>query len=81
MHSVDPANAPPLVVAPGGLEVPLTDRYSGQQFIAWDAWKPVDGDRRQTLSWALFRTAPWNLPTEKVVLWADTQLLTPATAP
>ena len=81
VHSVDSANAPPLVVAPGGLEVPLTDRYSGQQFIAWDAWKLVDGDRRQTLSWALFRTAPWNLPTEKVVLWADTQLLTPATAP
>lgn len=81
VHGVDPTNAPPLVVAPGDLEVPLTDRYSGQQFIGWDVWEPMDGDLRQTLSWALFRTAPWDLPTDKVILWADSQIITPATEP
>ncbi len=80
VHGVDPASAPPLVIAPGGLEVPLTDRYSGQQFVAWDNWKPADGDTRQLLTWALFRTAPWNLATDKVVLWADSSILTPSTA-
>ena len=81
VQTVDPAAPPPLVIAPENREVPLTDTHSGQRFTAWEAWDPSQGDTRQIVSWALFRTAPWTLPVEKLVLWADSQIITPPTIP
>jgi hypothetical protein len=44
-------------------------------FAILDAWDPAQGDFRQKVAWILFRTAPWNIPTENHILWADTQVL------
>jgi hypothetical protein len=68
-------NAPPLVVAPADRALPLSERYAGQDFAILDAWDPAQGDFRQKIAWVLFRTAPWDIPTENHILWADTQVL------
>jgi len=70
-------NAPPMVVAPDDLILPLSERYAGQDFAILDAWDPAQGDLRQKIAWALFRVSPWNISTENHVLWADTLVLTP----
>ncbi|RME44427.1 MAG: hypothetical protein D6791_13195 [Chloroflexi bacterium] len=69
--------APPLVVAPIEAVLPLSDRYAGQDFAILDAWEPGDADIRRVIAWALYRIAPWDLPTENYVLWADSTILTP----
>jgi len=70
-------NAPPLVVAPDDLILPLSARYAGQDFAILDAWDPAQGDLREKIAWALFRVSPLQIPTENHVLWADTLVLTP----
>lgn len=68
-------NAPPLVVAPADRALPLSERYAGQDFAILDAWDPAQGDLLQQITWALFRVAPRNIPTENHILWADTLIL------
>ncbi|MCO6451533.1 MAG: glycosyltransferase family 39 protein [Caldilineales bacterium] len=68
--------APPLVVAPAARQLPLTERFAGQDFAIFDAWDPADAPLRDQIEWALFRNAPWIIPTENEVLWADTSVFT-----
>ncbi len=79
MTSIGLGNAPPLVVAPKEAAAALTERYAGQELAAFTAWNPADSatsSTQQKLTWLLFRTAPWDIPTANIVLWADAQTLT-----
>lgn len=76
--SVSLEDAPPLVVAPKDQTLPLTERYAGMDvapFTTWDPGESATASKQQQLTWLLFRTAPWNIPTEPFVLWADTDTL------
>ncbi|NOX63144.1 MAG: hypothetical protein GXP42_14555, partial [Chloroflexi bacterium] len=75
--SVGPESAAPLVVAPAAYDPPLEEQYAGSTFYLFDAWDPVQGDLRQKIAWLLFRTAPWDIPTENEVLWVDVTTLVP----
>ena len=76
--SVSLEDAPPLVVAPKDQTLPLSERYAGMDVAPFTTWDPGDSataSKQQQLTWLLFRTAPWNIPTEPFVLWADTDTL------
>ncbi|MCP4165221.1 MAG: hypothetical protein GY759_04920 [Chloroflexi bacterium] len=75
VESVGLENAPPLVIAPAFRELPLSERYAGQDFALLDAWDPAMGDGRQKIDWIIFRKAPWNIPTQNHILWADTAII------
>lgn len=72
--------APPLVVAPAGRELALSERYAGSEFAAAAAWSPAgDADlpAKALAAWLLLRRGPWELPTTHVILWADAAILSP----
>ena len=77
VQSAGQETAPPLVVAPASRQLPLTERFAGQDFAIFDAWDPATASLREQIEWAIFRTAPWTIPTENEVLWADTMTLNP----
>ncbi|NOZ72491.1 MAG: hypothetical protein GXP38_11375 [Chloroflexi bacterium] len=77
VDSISLENAPPLVIAPTGRELNLSERYAGEPFRILDTWTPTQSDIRQKIAWLIFRTAPWDRPTTDVVLWVDGQFLIP----
>jgi len=73
-------SAPPLVVAPAGRVLPLSERYAGSDFAVAAAWSPAGGSAvsgKILAAWLLLRRGPWELPTTNVVLWVDAAILSP----
>ena len=75
--SVSADSAAPLVIAPADYEPALEKQYSGSIFRVFDAWDPAQGDMRQKIAWLIYRIAPWDMPTQDVVLWVDASILAP----
>ncbi len=84
VSSIGLEDAPPLVVAPKDEPLPLSDLYAGMDAATITRWDPTDDatvSNQQQLRWLLFRTAPWDIPTEPFVLWTDTATLTLSDTP
>lgn len=80
LPSVGLESAPPLVVAPAGRVLPLSERYAGSDFAVAAAWSPAGGSAvsgKILAAWLLLRRGPWELPTTNVVLWVDAAILSP----
>lgn len=84
VSSISLDDAPPLVVAPMNEPLPLSDLYSGMETGIITRWQPTDdaaASNQQQLRWLIFRTAPWDIPTQPFVLWTDVATLTLSDTP